>query len=266
MTYETIQYEQDSAIATITMNRPEKRNALSPQLRRELEEGWTRAADDDSVSVIVIKAAGPDFSAGMDMFAGEGGIEDNDVAAGQEKVIELQERWLRLRDVPKPTIAQVHGNCIAFATQICVCCDIVIAAEDAKIGVPVMPNDWYADWWVYRVGAQRAKLLNFTVGSTINGLEAVEWGFAAKAFPAEQLNEETQRLARWIAKTPLQVLRLKKQAINQVEDVMGFRTAARYTASHNIMVARSDASLEVSAFMREHGLAATRERFAPPED
>ena len=264
MTYETILYEQDGAVATITMNRPEKRNALSRQLRDELEEGWTRAARDDAVSVIVIKAAGPDFSAGMDMFSGE--ARTTDTAIAQQEVLELQERWLRLRDVPKPTIAQVHGHCIALATQICVCCDLVVAAEDARIGVPVMPNDWYADWWVYRVGAQRAKLMNFTVGSTINGREAVDWGFAVRAFPAARLDEETQRLARWIAQTPLQVLRLKKQAINQVEDLMGFRTAARYTAGQNILVARSDASREVSAYTREHGLQATRERFAPPGD
>ena len=263
MTYEQIRYEHDGAIATITLDRPEKRNALGNQLRAELDAAFTRAGDDDSVSVLVIKAAGPDFSAGMDIYSNEGRTDDTAVA--QQEVGRLQDLWLRLRDVPKPTIAQVHGHCIGLATQLCICCDLVVAAEDARIGVPGWPNDWIADWWVYRVGAQRAKLLNFTAGSALNGLEAVEWGFAARAFPADRLDAETRRLAEWIAKTPLQVLRLKKLAINQAEDQMGFRTVARYTAGQNIIISRSEGGQSGGRFARSEGFAAAREHFGPPE-
>ena len=187
--------EQSGAVLTLTLNRAEKRNALGNQLRAELDECLARAGEDDSISVIVIKANGPDFSAGMDVRANIG--VNNELAAAQRGVTRLQDFMLRVRDVPKPTIAQVHGHCVGLATQLAICCDIVVAAEDARIGVPGWPNDWIADWWVFRVGAQRAKLMNFTSGSLLSGLEAVEWGFAARAFPADRLDAETQRLATW---------------------------------------------------------------------
>ena len=136
----------------------------------------------------------------------------------------------------------------------------------ARIGAPGWPNDWIADWWVYRVGVQRAKLLNFTAGSALSGLEAVEWGFAVRAFPADRLDAETRRLAEWIAKTPLQVLRLKKLAINQAEDQMGFRTVARYTAGQNIIISRSEGGRAGGRFVRSEGFAAAREQFGPPKD
>ena len=110
MTNEQIRYEQDGLIATITLDRPEKRNALRTQLRAELDAAFTRAAEDDSASVLVIKAAGPDFSAGMDIYSNEGGTSDT--ALAQRDVTAIQELWLRPRDIPKPTIAQVRGHCI----------------------------------------------------------------------------------------------------------------------------------------------------------
>ena len=254
--------EQHGAVLTLTLNRAEKRNALGNQLRGELDECLARAGEDDSISVIVIKANGPDFSAGMDVKANIG-IND-DLAAAQRGVTGLQDFMLRVRDVPKATIAQVHGHCVGLATQLAICCDIVVAAEDARIGVPGWPNDWIADWWVFRVGAQRAKLMNFTSGSLLSGLEAVEWGFAAKAYPADRLEAETQRLAAWIAKTPVEMLRLKKHAINQAEDQMGFRTVARYTATQNTLISRSESGHTGGDYARAHGFAAARERYGPP--
>ena len=185
-------YEQNDAVATLTLNRAEKRNALGNQLRAELDECLARLSADDSVSVIVIKANGPDFSAGMDVRSNIGLTDD--LALAQRGVTGLQDLMLRLRDVPKPTIAQVHGHCVGLATQLCICCDIVVAAEDARIGVPGWPNDWIADWWVFRVGAQRAKLMNFTSGSLLSGLEAVEWGFAAR--PSRRI-ASTRRRSGW---------------------------------------------------------------------
>ena len=178
MQYETISVGVDGPIATITLDRPERRNAVSPQLLDEFEQAYLEAGADDSMSVLIVKGAGPDFCAGLDVFAGHGSPE-RDTADSQRYVHEsLQRRLLALRDIPKPVIAQVHGHCLGFGTQVCVCADVTLVAENARIGMPVMPgNDWFAEWWVWRVGAQRAKLLNFTVGSTISGRQAEEWGF-----------------------------------------------------------------------------------------
>ena len=259
--YEQVRYERDGAVAAVILDRAEKRNALGPQLRAELDDCMARAGADDSVRAVILKAAGPDFSAGMDIYGGEGG---DDTALAQRQVGGIQDLLLRVRDVPKPTIAQVHGHCVGLATQLCICCDLVVAAEDARIGAPAWPNDWIADWWVYRVGAQRAKLLNYTAGRVLSGAEAVEWGFAAQAFPAARLDAETRRLAGWIARSPLEVLRLKKHAINQAEDQLGFRTVARYTAGQNIVIARSEDGRAGGRVARAEGFAAARERYGPP--
>ena len=265
MPQQFITYVQDGPVAYLTLNRPEKRNALNRQMLDEFAELSEAAGRDDSVSVIVIRGAGPDFCSGMDLTSGEPARSTDTAVAQQQVHDQIQSRWLALRDLPKPVIAQVHGHCLGVATQICVCADITIVAEDARIGVPGMPNDWFADWWVWRVGASRAKLMTFTVGNQISGAQAERWGFATLAVPRDRLESETERLARWIAQTPLQMLRLKKQALTRAEDAMGFRLTAERTASTNILIAHSDAAQEVSGYTREHGLRATLERFAPPD-
>ena len=117
----------------------------------------------------------------MDIYSNEGGTSDT--ALAQRDVTAIQELWLRPRDIPKPTIAQVRGHCIGLATQLCICCDLVVAAEDASIGVPGWPNDWIADWWVYRVGAQRAKLLNFTACGALSGPRGRRVGLRRPGLP-----------------------------------------------------------------------------------
>ncbi len=114
MRYETISVGADGPIATITLDRPERRNAVSPQLLDEFEQAYLEAGADDSVSVLIIRGAGPDFCAGLDVFAGHGSAE-RDSADSQRYVHEsLQRRVLALRDVPKPVIAQVHGHCLGL--------------------------------------------------------------------------------------------------------------------------------------------------------
>jgi enoyl-CoA hydratase len=263
MTFETIRYEQDGPVAWLTFNRPEKRNALNSRMLDEIEAASRLAGGDDSVSVLVIRGAGLGFCSGMDVMASDAVSSDDPAVSSRVIHSRIQDRWLQLRELPKPVIAQVHGHCLGVATQICVCADITIAAEDARFGVPGMPNDWIGDWWVFRTGASRAKLMTYTTGNSISGVEAAAWGLATLAVPADRLEAETQRLAHWIAKTPLEMLRFKKRVLNQAEDAMGFRQVSERTAASNAIVARSAAATEVSAQLREHGLRATLERYRP---
>lgn len=262
MSYEFILEERDARIVTVTLNRPERRNALNDALLAELEDATQRAGRDDGVSVIIIRAAGPHFSAGRDIFDSGG---DDDVAASEAFIQRINQHWLTLRTVPKPVITQVHGACMGLATQLCICSDITIVADDARIGVPVFPNDWMADWWVWRVGGTRAKLMAFTVGSSLTGTQAEEWGFATRSVPAADLEAETRKLADWIAMTPLQLLRLKKQAIDRAIDSQGFGQTAANSALYNTLIARSEALAPIQERRAEVGLQGLMEEYRPPE-
>ncbi len=122
------------------------------------------------------------------------------------------EHWLRLRDLPKPVIAMVHGYCLAGATQLCICTDIIFVAEDARIGFPSIPAGagYVSAFWNWMVGPHRTKYLAFLPGSQISGREAEAMGFATRVFPADKLEEETYSYARRVAKGPAQKLQLEK--------------------------------------------------------
>ena len=262
MAYHCIELERDGRVATVTLNRPERRNALNDALLEELRTAAAELGADEGVSVVVIRGAGPHFCAGRDI---SGGSPARDIAGSEAHIRGIIDSLLALREMPQPVITQVHGACLGLGTQLCIASDITVVAEDARIGVPVFPNDWIPDWWVWRVGASRAKLMAFTVGNSLSGVEAERWGIATLCVPGERLEAETRRLAAWIAKTPLEMLRLKKQVLNQAEDLQGFRAGAERTAAYNAIIAASDAAQAVRAERAEVGLHGLRERYAPPD-
>lgn len=154
-------------------------------------------------------------------------------------------------------IAAIHGHCLAGASQLAVCCDITIVADDAVIGTPTIPigGGYITPMWVPLVGPKRAKQMSFVAGSTISGAEAAAWGWANYSVPAAELLTEVRRLSGEIAKRPAKVLRMKKLAINRVVDLAGFRNSL-------LMGAETDALLHYSQSVEE--LRATLRANQPP--
>ena len=226
--FEFIQYEVAAGRARITLNRPQKLNALSLALQAELAEALWEADNNRAVHCVIIRGAGRAFSAGYDLTGADSNVpvsriedEANSYRGGRSIDDDAwqMERAQRLRmalfDMHKPSIAQVHGYCLAGGTDVALLCDMVIAADDAIIGFPpardlgALPNNL----WLYNVGPQWAKRLTMT-GDTITGAEAQQIGLVLKAVPAEHLEGEVEQLADRLALIDPDLLSANKRIIN----------------------------------------------------
>jgi enoyl-CoA hydratase len=229
-----IMYEVRDGVARITLNRPEKLNALSPRMLSLLHDALWEADDDTSVHCVVMKGAGRAFCAGYDLSGSgqqrdasryRGGRSFDDDAWQMEKGQRLR---MALFDMHKPSIAQVHGYCLAGGTDLATLSDLVICADDATFGFPpardlgVLPQQM----WLYHVGPQWAKRLLLT-GDTVTGSEAAEIGLALKAVPAADLEEEVEGLAARFAMIDRELLAANKRIINLGLELMGARTLQR---------------------------------------
>jgi enoyl-CoA hydratase len=216
-------------VQRVTLNRPDKRNPLSNELRTELFHALETADADPELSVTIIRGAGPSFSAGYDL--------KSDVSRGQPFHTasgignwprHVVDGFLRMWDLAKPVIAQVHGYCLAGGTELATACDLVYVAEDAKIGYPVVrsispPDNQFYPWIV---GMRRAMELMLT-GDAMSGLEAVECGFANRAFPAEELDARVLEIAARVAKVPVDLQQFNKRAVHRQMEIMGIRAGIR---------------------------------------
>ncbi|WP_417433077.1 enoyl-CoA hydratase-related protein [Hoeflea sp.] len=254
---EVVVVERNGKIASIILNRPDKLNALNREVFEAFDAALIELEHDDDVAVVIIKGAGRAFCVGYDV--GTDNPERSklkSVTADRDRLEVNVERWLRVWDFPKPVIGQVHGYALAGGTQLLTCCDIVITAEDAKFGFPSVPlgGGYVGPMWTHVVGAQRSKLMDFTAGSQIDGKRAVEWGMATLAFPAERLDEETLDIARKIARTPADILRLKKKAINRVIEGGDFRTSVLNGALWDSIIHQADGVKLTSQKISELGV------------
>lgn len=229
---EFVQYAEDDGIAIISLDRPDARNAQHPPLLRELDECFDRAATDDGVRVIILRANGKHFSSGHDIspegaaiWAREVDLENKGLAGlyawERENYLGMSRKW---RDIPKPTIAAVQGACIAGGLMLCWPCDLIVAADDAKFSDPVARMgiagvEFHGHTW--ELGARKAKELLFT-GRFISAEEAEKLGMVNRVVPRESLDEEVLSLAREIAQMPPFALAQAKRAVNQTLDIMGF--------------------------------------------
>jgi len=216
-------------VRRITLNRPEKRNAISTPLRVALLE-QLRAHDNDSdVRVTIIRGAGPCFSAGYDLSSSlmEGSPFYSAPGDGQW-ARQANDTWFSVWDLAKPVIAQVHGYAIAGATELASACDLVYVADDAQISYPVVRVASPPDWQYHTVllGLRRAMELMLT-GDAIDGIEAALIGFANRSFPADRLEDEVLAVARRIAGVPSDLAQLNKRSVHRAFDVWGARAAIR---------------------------------------
>lgn len=259
VTEKAVLTERKGKVAYIILNRPDKLNALNADLFNDLDDALNLFEKDDSVSVVIIKGNGRAFSVGYDVgkYKSPSVIEDKNNLEG------YTERWLRIWQYPKPIIAQVHGYALAGGTQLVACCDIVITDEDTQFGFPSLPlgGGFVGIYWGWHVGPQRAKLLDLTAGSRILGREAEQYGIAAKCVPAGELEDAVLSIAKGIAKTPVDILKLKKQAHNRIMDLQGFRTGIQFGPEQDAIIHTADGIKLVQQKIGELGLKGAIEWF-----
>jgi enoyl-CoA hydratase len=251
---ETILSEQVGRVAYVTLNRPEKLNAITIQLQDELLEALDAAAADPSIHVAVVRGAGRGFCAGYDL-AGGGPVPSTvvDDRVWLERVVR---GWLRIWDLPIPVIAQVHGACLAGGSQLAAICDITFVSDDARIGTAQLPlgAGYVAAFWTWLVGPKKAKEIFFRKGSIISAADAVDIGVFNRVVPAEELDGEVLAYAEAVARTPKDILALEKLAINRAHEAGGSRDALFQGIEIDAIAHTSPAVKEVNRYIKNHGL------------
>jgi enoyl-CoA hydratase len=231
-----VRYEVDEGVATLTLARPEFRNAQSVRLVRELDAAFWRAREDDGVRVIVLAGEGASFSAGHDLGSPEDIAEvewratSSTRAVGARSFDLYSELTMGWRDLPKPTIAAVQGNCIYAGWSIASAMDIVIAADDSRF-LPHL-SEFFTLPWV--VGPRRAKQILFA-NRPLDAAQALEFGMVTEVVPAADLAAHVRELALRIAANDPALVRLIKGAVNNVEDTMGFAATIRASQAYNVL-------------------------------
>lgn len=221
--------ERDGELLYLTLNRPDKLNALSISLQEEIVRALKQAEADKEIRVIVIKGAGRAFCAGYDIEPGGNvAYRQRTILEDVERLRQVTDRWLTVWELTKPVIAQVHGYCLAGGTDLALVCDVVIAAADAAFGHPGVRGIGLplTHMWTYLVGPMRAKMMLLT-GDTIDGLEAERVGLIAKAVLPEELDEQVREVALRMAAVPYEVSALNKRAVNRVLEEMGLKAVIR---------------------------------------
>lgn len=233
MNLETIDYSSEGGVARITLNRPERLNAITAQLVADLRTAVAAANDDPSVRTMILSGAGRAFCAGYDLDWGTKAEDASQRAmSGQWDPVRDYlgmsrnvRSYMTLWESPKPVIAQVHGWCVGGGTDLALCSDLIFMAEDAQIGYP--PARVWGEpttmMWVYRLGLEHAKRLMLT-GESLSGVEAARFGLASRAVPADALPAEAEAMARRLATIPLNQLVMSKLLVNQAYENMGLRT------------------------------------------
>ncbi len=233
MSFQTLRYDTAEAVATITLNRPERLNTIVPPMPEELEAAVQLAIADTQVKVIVLRGAGRAFCAGFDFGGGfhhwdEALTTDGqwdpgkDFATATSQSLGAVPRFMSLWRSPKPVIAQVHGWCVGGGSDMALCADLVIASEDARIGTSYsrMWGCYLSGMWLYRLGLTRAKEYALS-GRPLSGVEAVQLGLINAAVPFERLEAEVHERARQLATIPLSQLTAMKLIVNQAYENMG---------------------------------------------
>lgn len=270
MSYEQIQYEVEDGRARITLSRPERHNAMTPKLLEELEDALWEADDDGSVHCVILRGAGPSFCSGYDLTSlgrkprpghRTGRSHDDDIWFIEQNNRRIRALW----EMHKPSIAQVHGNCLAGGTGLAMACDMVIAASDARIGFPAaralgaLPSNL----WMYHCGPQWAKRLQLT-GDAVTGADAEKIGLVLKSVPPGALEDEVEGLADRLCLIDPDLLAANKRITNLALELMGAQTLQRLAGENDARAHRSKALKEYGQNVAEHGLKeALRRRDEP---
>ena len=229
-------YQSAERVATITLNRPKRFNAISANMPDDIANAIAHAENDDGVHVIILTGAGKGFCGGYDLYdyaetPGENpGIQEMpwDPMIDYKFMSHCTRQFMSIWHCNKPVIAKVHGHAVAGGSDIALCADIIIMNEDAKIGYPPS-RVWGCPttaMWVYRLGAEKAKRMLFT-GDLVTGKRAEEMGLIYQAVPLDQLDATVQQLADRIKGVPKNQLMMMKMMVNQADDNMGLHSTQR---------------------------------------
>jgi enoyl-CoA hydratase len=260
MTSPTLLYETRDRIATLTLNRPGRLNAIGAHTGRELREAVARANADDAVHVIVLKGAGRAFCAGYDLKDFAEAASPWNQAMPWDPMIDYRmmkqntDDFMSLWRSYKPTIAQVHGYAVAGGSDIALCCDFAVMADDARIGYPPA-RVWGCPttaMWVYRLGAEKAKRMLLT-GDLVDGREAKAMGLVLDAVPAAQLEARVQELAQRMAGVPKNQLMMQKLVVNQAYENMGLATTQMLATLFDGITRHSPEGTWFRQYAAEHG-------------
>jgi enoyl-CoA hydratase len=263
-------YEVDGRVATLTLNRPQRLNAITAALVDDLRAALAVAWGDEGVHAIRLRGAGRAFCAGYDIGWGAEAMREAerdrpwDPVADYEMMSGFVDAYMQLWRSPKPVVAQVHGFCVGGGTDLALCSDLIVCAEDCRIGYPPA-RVWGSPttmMWTYRLGLERSKRLLLT-GDALDGRRAVEWGLASDAVPEAELDAAAGGLAERVARLPRNQLRMMKLLVNQVVEQMGLSTTQLVGTLLDGAARHTPEGAEFSRRALEDVRAAVRERDAP---
>ena len=253
-------------VRRITLNRPEKRNALNHDLRGGIIEALREADQDPDVRVMIVRGAGKSFSAGYDLGGGNAGQElPWYTPAGEGHwPRHVTQGWMSIWELSKPVIAQVHGFCLAGGSELATCCDLVYMADDAKMGYPAVrfgvPDNHFHAWFV---GMRKAMEMMVT-GDSLSGVECAQLGWANASFPAEELEKRVLEVAERIVSVPADLVALNKRVVHRQMEIMGLHTGIRAGSELCALGTHTKSMQQFLAQTRKKGLTtALQERDAP---
>ena len=261
--YTWLLYEEIGRVVRLTLNRPEKLNALSVDLHTELLQAAKQAEADPRIHAIVIRGAGRAFCAGYDITPTSERQTTHTARTIRRDISRMEEtvgRWHMLWNLRIPTIAQVHGYCVAGGTDLALHCDMIVVAEDARIGfTPVRAMGTPpTHMWLYSVGPQWAKRLLLT-GDLIDGKTARDIGWAIEAVPAAVLDDTALKLATRISNIGKDLLTANKYIVNKGLELMGRSLLQQIALEHDAMAHLAPEALEFNRIAQEQGLKAALE-------
>ena len=260
--FKYIEYAVAHGRARITLDRPERRNALSIELVEELRDALWEADDDKSVHCVILRGSGSSFCAGYDLTPSPRAKKDDTERRSGRGIdddawnIERFQRSLRtLWEMHKPSIAQIHGHCLAGGTDLALYCDVLIAADNANIGFPALRNMGAApnQLWLYNCGPQWTKRLLLT-GDTVSGEDAARIGLILKAVPEHLLENEVEGLAERMTHIDPELLSTNKRIVNLGMELMGAQTLQRLAAENDARAHTTQAVRDVFRKIATEGL------------
>jgi enoyl-CoA hydratase len=256
-------------VRRITLNRPEKRNALNHTLRGDLLNALKEADQDDGIRVMIVRGAGKCWSAGYELGGGNEGLELPFYTPGGDGQWprHVTESWMSIWDLAKPVIAQVHGYCLAGGSELATGCDLIYVAEDAKIGYPAVrfgvPDMHFHAWFM----GMRTALEMMLTGDSISGTEAARLGWANRAFPIGELEAAVLEMATRIANVDPELAQMNKRLVHRQMEIAGMRTGIRVGTEMCALGTHTKALQRFVAQARSEGLTATlSQRDAPFHD
>jgi enoyl-CoA hydratase/carnithine racemase len=264
--FETVRYEVDGPVCTITLDRPDSANAQNTRLIDELDADFDRADVDDDVRVVVLAAEGKHFSAGHDLkellTKGDQWAKMRDTPEGKLRHEQFMyfDRCVKIRDFRKPTIAAVQGACTAAGLMLACMCDLIVAADDAKFSNPVLRMtgagvELLVEPW--ELGPRKAKEF-LLCAETIDAQDAERFGLVNKVVPRAELAEAARAMADKVALVPPVTAQAVKDSINRMVDLQGQRESWRYHFMIHQFVSNTATALDAAAVRQKGGMDAVR--------